>query len=97
MIGVAGVANDGAITTMSNSGTIMGGGATGFSAHVVRGAGCPTPAQSRPLTNSGAMRGASSFYVTTTGVLGGAGGAGLANSGTIATLTNKGTISGETA
>ena len=40
------------------------------------------------------MRGASSFNVTTTGVLAGAGGAGLANSGTIATLTNKGTISG---
>ena len=40
------------------------------------------------------MRGASSFDFTTTGVLGGAGGAGLANSGTIATLTNKGTISG---
>ena len=48
----------------------------------------------KTLTNSGAMRGASSFNVTTTGVLGGAGGAGLANSGTIATLTNKGTISG---
>ena len=42
------------------------------------------------------MRGASSFNFTTTGVLGGAGGAGLANSGTIATLTNKGTISGGT-
>ena len=48
----------------------------------------------KTLTNNGAMRGASSFNVTTTGVLGGAGGAGLANSGTIATLTNKGTISG---
>jgi hypothetical protein len=77
-----------------NGGTISGGGASGASAHVVGGAGVSNSGTIKILTNSGALRGASSFNFTTTGVLGGAGGAGLANSGTIATLTNKGTISG---
>ena len=42
------------------------------------------------------MRGARSLNVTATGFIAGAGPAGLANSGTIATLTNRGTISGGT-
>ena len=82
-VGGAGVSNSGSITTLTNRGMISGGSASG--AHPTGGAGVfnATGATIRSLSNAiGVM------------IFGGAGGAGISNAGTIATLTNGGKISG---
>jgi len=69
--------NAGAITTLTNSGAISGGGAE-FSV-AAGGAGVSNSGTITSLTNSGAIGGGSPG----TGSLFGAGGAGVSNAGTI--------------
>ena len=97
-LGGAGVGNSGTIGTLTNNGTINGGDAvgTGQSGHAGAGGygvlnGFASGATIRNLTNSasGTIQGGNG---TNYGEV--AGGTGLANNGTITTLSNKGLISG---
>jgi hypothetical protein len=86
------VANSGTVRTLTNSGTISGGGG-GFSYTIggAGGAGVSNSGTITTLTNSGTINGGGGGGASNGGA-GGVGGAGVANSGTIATLTNSGTI-----
>ena len=90
--GTAGVINSSTITTLTNSGTVSGGAGGlyggGVGVRNLRGAGIGSLNDATGAKIMGG-NGRSSFTD-------GAGGAGIMNSGTIATLTNKGTISGGT-
>ena len=87
--GGAGVANAGTIGSLTNGGTIEGGGASGgFNTSAPGGAGVSNAGTIATLTNRGAIRGGNGGgeeFVA---------GAGVSNSGTITALSNAGTIRG---
>ena len=78
------------ITTLSNSGSILGG--TGIGAGT-GGAGVLNNQTITALINYGTIAGGNAGSTSDT-FTGGAGGAGVANAGTVVTLTSKGTIRG---
>jgi hypothetical protein len=91
-VGGAGVSNDGAIETVTNLGTIVGG--AGFSAYnrAIGGTGVSNSGTVTTLDNSGTMAGGSASKGSSHAVA--SAGAGVSNSGTITNLANSGTISG---
>ena len=90
--GGVGIANSGAITTLTNGGAIAAAARSGFSGKAAGGSGVANAGTIKTLTNSGAINGGGAFALNGAA----AGGAGVFNSGTIATLTNMSgaTISG---
>src|SRR5262245_20006992 len=79
------------ITTLSNSGSILGGAGTRTTGP--GGAGVLNHQTITTLVNVGTIAGGNADFAGTT-LPGGSGGAGVSNAGTITTLTNKGTIEG---
>jgi hypothetical protein len=97
-VGGAGIANSGAITTLTNKGTIsggIGGAGLGSGSPGAGGAGVSNAGTIKTLTNNGAISGGNgaSGFGGDSGT-GGVGGAGVSNSGTISRLSNSGAISG---
>ncbi len=91
--GGVGVSNAGTIKTLSNSGTISGGGGGTIGSGGAGGAGVSNAGTIETLSNSGTISGGVLAPRAAAGE-GGAGGAGVSNAGMIATLTNSGKISG---
>ncbi len=79
------------ITTLTNSGSILGAGRTRTGAP--GGFGVLNDKTITTLKNTGTIAGGDADFSTTT-LPGGAGGAAISNNGTVTTLTNTGTISG---